>query len=142
MLPPPSIEGNAAEAQTLDIVENARTFRREMGLAGPVLISVALLHANLMKFGSERILFQTGRTFDRDVVVLPDVLMEDEAPVHSTLRVVFDSLAGSRFEGKSELRGGRLIHRRPRSLGGAWDIAGTLRPRCERKLLILKVQPH
>jgi hypothetical protein len=92
MLPAPWIEGNAAEAQIIDVVQNARYFRREMGLAGAVLLSVALVRVNGMKFGTERLTLQIGRTFDRDVVVLPDVLMEDDADVHSTLRVIFDAL--------------------------------------------------
>ena len=99
MLPPPWIEGNAAEAQILDLVQNARNFRREIGLVGAALVSVALIRANGMKFGTERLTFQIGRTFDRDVVVLPDILMEDDADVHSTLRVIFDALwqaAGSK----------------------------------------------
>lgn len=94
LVPATWINGPETEAQILDIVGNARSFRQAMGLAGPVVVSVALLRVNGLPFGTERLVMQfgRGRTFDRDVVVLPDVLLDVDADLHSTLRVVFDAL--------------------------------------------------
>lgn len=94
LVPATWINGDQAEAQILDIIGNARSFRHTMGLAGPVVVSVALVRVNGLPFGTERLFMQfgRGRTFDREVVVLPDVLLDDDADLHTTLRVIFDSL--------------------------------------------------
>jgi hypothetical protein len=94
-----SINGDHTEAQLLDEVQNARNFRREMGIGGPMILSVALLRVRGLRFGVERLRFPTGRSFDRDVVILPDVLIEEDSDLHSSMRPVFDSLwqaAGSK----------------------------------------------
>jgi hypothetical protein len=88
-LPP----GDFVEAQILDAVGNAQNFRKTMALVGPIVISVALLRVDSLSFGAARsFAFGRGHTFDRDVVVLPDVLLDDDADMHSHLRVIFDAL--------------------------------------------------
>jgi hypothetical protein len=82
------------EAQVLDSLRNAITFRSAAALAGPVIVSVAFLRGRDIAVRSRsRMPFSSGRAFDRDVIVLPDVVLDETvADVALPVRLIFDSL--------------------------------------------------
>ncbi len=116
--PMTSLNGVHAEAQILDIVRNTQEFRRSLGITGPALLSVAILRANglaIEKGGGWGGLL-TAHKFDRDTVLLPDILLDDDsyAELPRALRPVFDSFwQAAGFTGSSSYdEGGAYV--RPR----------------------------
>jgi hypothetical protein len=89
-----SIDGRDAETQLLNHAQNAFLFRKQVGLSGPVLLSLTLLHVNgvdiMLTWGRPSF---DQRSFDRDTVVLNESVVDEEpSDVATPLRTIFDSM--------------------------------------------------
>lgn len=93
--PPLGIDLFDAESQILNATRNALAFRESIGNSGACVVSVAFLHVNRVGVDAGgRPMHPSNAAFDRDVVVLPDMLIEAPAlsDVPRALQVIFDSL--------------------------------------------------
>jgi Putative DNA-binding domain len=88
--PPDAAHGTEVEITVTTAVRNAVTFRRAIGRTGPVVLSVALLRFDGVKFVRGHGLGMNTRTIDRETVILPDLLIEDATPLEAHIRPVLD----------------------------------------------------
>jgi hypothetical protein len=94
LVPSKTLRRDDVEDHVFDPVVNGATFRAALGHTGPVVISLAMLRARDIDIVSASGMpYRTPRRFDRDVVVLPEVLIEDITPdITGCLRPLLDGL--------------------------------------------------
>jgi hypothetical protein len=88
--PPSAIYGGLLEKAVVSFSHAVLQFRRAAAIEGPVAVSLALLGVRDLPLIASRP--ELRRTFDRDVMVLPDVVLPEWEAVWRPLRFLFDIL--------------------------------------------------
>jgi hypothetical protein len=91
----PSIHGAAFEQELLEFYGRMTNEMSLLSLGPPYAVLYSLLHvavANLNQENMQSWPFDEpgGRTFDRDMVLLPEVMVEEDAPAHVALKPILD----------------------------------------------------
>ncbi|MBV8896752.1 MAG: ATP-binding protein [Acidobacteriaceae bacterium] len=86
--PPSAVYGGLLEKAIVSFSHAVLQFRRAAAIEGPVAGSLALLGVRDLPLIASRP--ELRRTFDRDVLVLPDVVLPESEPVWRPLRFLLD----------------------------------------------------
>jgi hypothetical protein len=94
--PAPYVTGAGIEATVLDMCRNYGEFRGETGLGGSAIIMLSLIRMRSVPLlASDRSglrALATQHQFDRDVLVLPEIIVDSFSDMPSKLRPLFDTV--------------------------------------------------
>lgn len=93
--PVPYLHGEGIEMFVIDMCRNVREFREAMGLGGPVILMLSLVRVAqlpLAKGDPARAMLIGKRRFDRDVVLLPELVLESFEHLPEQVRPVLDAM--------------------------------------------------
>lgn len=90
----PILHGLGVEKEVLEAVQGYLQLLGSLGIAPPVSIHLSLLGVKGVRVATSRLTLPgwEGMTIDRDVVVLPDVLLDNPASAAKGLKPLFDAM--------------------------------------------------